>query len=327
MSGGRICDRIKKEFWSLINIVVVIHPKKGGDITMVDDNTYGLLSKLHQSRASDRISAEEEYDLARRVREKSDEVARAKLVRANLRYVASVAHIYVDQGVPFGDLVDEGVLGLYRATHKFDEREGNKFISYATWWIRQAMQKAIAEQGRNTIRIPMYRLEKVALYAKAIKLLINLYERHPTDEEVAEVMECEVEDVRQHEVISFSFGMLSLDKPIEQGEGDILLNIIPDERANLPDEEPLRQLLCLEVGRIVETLGKREEDIIRRYFGLPPYEEPMTLEEIAKCYGLTRERIRQVKEKALERLSYTSRGAVLRELFEWAKASGNGVFT
>src|SRR6266540_3735131 len=227
------------------------------------------------------ITREEEVTLAQRIKQQDPE-ALDKLVRSNLRFVVSVAKKYQNQGVSLSDLINEGNLGLIRAAHKFDETKGIKFISYAVWWIRQAILQALAEQSRIV--------------------------RVPTVEEIAEGMDISEEEVAK--TLSISQAHLSLDAPLTPGEDNKLLDYLPDTTNPGPDDEIFEHALTESIESVLSTLKEREAKILRLYFGLEG-QEPMTLEEIGSLLGITRERVRQLKEKALARLRHVSRARAL----------------
>src|SRR6266571_4799790 len=246
------------------------------------------------------ITREEEVSLAQRIRT-GEEEALDKLVRSNLRFVVSVAKKYQNQGVALSDLINEGNLGLIRAAHKFDETKGIKFISYAVWWIRQAILQALAEQSR-IVRVQLHRAGK-----RSASLLQELG-REPTVEEIAEGMDISEEEVAK--TLSISQAHLSLDAPLTPGEDNKLLDYLPDTNNPGPDDEIFEHALTESIEGVLATLKEREAKILRLYFGLEG-QEPMTLEEIGSLLGITRERVRQIKEKALARLRHVSRARAL----------------
>ncbi|MBI4540322.1 MAG: sigma-70 family RNA polymerase sigma factor [Gemmatimonadetes bacterium] len=252
------------------------------------------------------ISREEEVELARRIKE-SDEEALDKLVRSNLRFVVSVAKKYQNQGVSLSDLINEGNLGLIRAAHKFDETKGIKFISYAVWWIRQAILQALAEQSR-IVRVPLNRAGALHRIGRRSSTLLQELGREPTVEEIAEELDLSEEEVERTLAISQSH--LSLDAPITPGEDNRLLDYLPDQYSPGPEDEAYEHALRETIEEALSTLKERESKILRLYFGLDD-QEPMTLEEIGSLLGITRERVRQIKEKALVRLRHASRARFL----------------
>ncbi len=252
------------------------------------------------------LTRDEEVDLAQRIR-KGEEEALDRLVRSNLRFVVSVAKKYQNQGVALSDLINEGNLGLIRAAHKFDETKGIKFISYAVWWIRQAILQALAEQSR-IVRVPLNRAGALHRIGKRSAMLLQELGREPTVEELADELDISEDEVRR--TLSLSQTHLSLDAPLTPGEDNRLLDYLPDQFAPGPDDETYDRALLDTVEEALGTLKEREAKILRLYFGLDG-QEPMTLEEIGSLLGITRERVRQIKEKALLRLRHASRARFL----------------
>jgi RNA polymerase primary sigma factor len=252
------------------------------------------------------LTREEEVDLAQRIR-KGEAEALDRLVRSNLRFVVSVAKKYQNQGVALSDLINEGNLGLIRAAHKFDETKGIKFISYAVWWIRQAILQALAEQSR-IVRVPLNRAGALHRIGKRSAMLLQELGREPTVEELADELDISEDEVRR--TLSLFQTHLSLDAPLTPGEDNRLLDYLPDQFAAGPDDETYDRALLDTVEEALGTLKEREAKILRLYFGLES-QEPMTLEEIGSLLGITRERVRQIKEKALLRLRHASRARFL----------------
>ena len=252
------------------------------------------------------ITREEEVELAQRIR-RADAEALDKLVRSNLRFVVSVAKKYQNQGVSLSDLINEGNLGLIRAAHKFDETKGIKFISYAVWWIRQAILQALAEQSR-IVRVPLNRAGTLHRIGRRSSALLQELGREPTVEEIAEAMDISQEEVAK--TLSISQAHLSLDAPLTPGEDNKLLDYLPDNNRLGPDEEIFEHALTESIEDVLRTLKEREGKILKLYFGLEG-SDPMTLEEIGSLLGITRERVRQIKEKALARLRHVSRARAL----------------
>ncbi len=248
------------------------------------------------------ITREEEAELARRIRE-GDQEALDKLVRSNLRFVVSIAKKYQGQGVMMADLINEGNLGLIRATHKFDETRGIKFISYAVWWIRQAILQALAEQSR-IVRIPLNRAGALNRIGRSSKALLQELGREPTPREIAADLEISIEEVRSG--LQVSRASVSLDVPTLRGDEKPLLDYLPDELAVDPEDEAYDQALREVVEDALGSLDEREAKVLRLYFGLDD-QDPMTLEEIGSILDVTRERVRQIKEKGLTRLRHASR--------------------
>ncbi len=233
------------------------------------------------------ITREEEVSLAQRIRE-GDPEALDKLVRSNLRFVVSVAKKYQNQGVALSDLINEGNLGLIRAAHKFDETKGIKFISYAVWWIRQAILQALAEQSR-IVRVPLNRAGTLHRIGKRATALLQELGREATHAEIAQEMEITEEEVAK--TMSISQGHLSLDAPMSPGEDNRLLDYIPDTESASPDEQTFDKALTESVHEALAGLKEREAKILKLYFGLEG-QEPMTLEEIGAVLNITRERVR-----------------------------------
>ncbi len=252
------------------------------------------------------ITRDDEVSLAQRIRGGCQE-SLDKLVRSNLRFVVSVAKKYQNQGVSLSDLINEGNLGLIRAAHKFDETKGIKFISYAVWWIRQAILQALAEQSR-IVRVPLNRAGTLHRIGKRSSALQQELGREPTVEEIAEGMDISEEEVAK--TLSISQSHLSLDAPLTPGEDNKLLDYLPDTQNPTPDEQTFERALSDSIEEVLSTLKDREAKILRLYFGLDG-QEPMTLEEIGSMMGITRERVRQIKEKALARLRHVSRARAL----------------
>jgi len=252
------------------------------------------------------IDRNEEVRLAIAIR-RGEEEALNKLVRSNLRFVVSVAKKYQNQGVPLSDLINEGNLGLIRAAHKFDETKGIKFISYAVWWIRQAILQALAEQSR-IVRVPLNRAGALHRIGRRSSALLQELGREPTVEEIAEELEISREEVER--TLAISQTHLSLDAPVTPGEDNRLLDYLPDQYSPGPEEEAYEHALKETVEDSLSTLKEREAKILRLYFGLDD-QDPMTLEEIGALLGITRERVRQIKEKALLRLRHASRARFL----------------
>lgn len=245
----------------------------------------------------DLLEAEEEVELARRIKQ-GDEEALHELTRANLRFVVSVAKKYQGQGLSLSDLINEGNYGLIKAAKRFDETRGFKFISYAVWWIRQAILQALAEQSR-VVRLPLNRIGVISKIRKASARLQQEYERKPNIEELADELEIEPKKVR--EALQHTSRHLSVDAPFNEEDENSLLDVLPDEESDAPDDEMLGESVKIDIERALNMLEDREAEITRLYFGIGR-EHPLTLEEIGKRFGLTRERVRQIKEKALRKL-------------------------
>ena len=255
----------------------------------------------------DLLTADEEVVLAKRIRE-GDQLALEKLTKANLRFVVSVAKQYQNQGLSLGDLINEGNLGLIKAAQRFDETRGYKFISYAVWWIRQSILQALAEQSR-IVRLPLNRVGSLNKISKTFSELEQKFEREPSPEELAEVLEVSASEVV--DTMKISGRHVSMDAPFVQGEENSLLDVLENDGDEKPDDGLMNDSLRKEVQRALSTLTSREADVITLYFGLNG-EHAMTLEEIGEKFNLTRERVRQIKEKAIRRLRHTSRSKTLK---------------
>jgi RNA polymerase primary sigma factor len=253
------------------------------------------------------ITRDEEARLARRIR-RGEREALDKLCRSNLRFVVSVAKKYQNQGVALSDLINEGNLGLIRAAHKFDETKGIKFISYAVWWIRQAILQALAEQSR-IVRVPLNRAGTLHRIGRRSNALLQELGREPSAEEIANGMDISIDEVRK--TISISQAHLSLDAPMTPGEDNKLLDYLPDEYNPSPADNAFDTALREAIQDSLDSLKPREAKILRLYYGLDS-NEAMTLEEIGSVLGITRERVRQIKEKALNRLRHVSRARALQ---------------
>ncbi|ACU05202.1 MULTISPECIES: sigma-70 family RNA polymerase sigma factor [Pedobacter] len=261
---------------------------------------------LHEIGKVDLITAEEEVILARKIRE-GDQAALERLTKTNLRFVVSVAKQYQNQGLTLGDLINEGNLGLIKAAKRFDETKGFKFISYAVWWIRQSILQAIAEQSR-IVRLPLNQVGSLSKISKAFSKLEQEYEREPSPEELADILETTVDKIS--DTLSNSGRHVSMDAPFVQGEENTLLDVLENHEPNT-DSSLINESLSEEIKRSLSTLTEREREIIVLFFGLST-NHPLSLEEIGEKFNLTRERVRQIKDKALQRLRHTSRSKILK---------------
>ncbi len=253
------------------------------------------------------VSIDEEVELAQRIRE-GDQMALEKLTKANLRFVVSVSKQYQNQGLTLGDLINEGNLGLIKAAKRFDETKGFKFISYAVWWIRQSILQALAEQSR-IVRLPLNRVGSLNKISRSFSGLEQKFEREPSPDEISELLELSTSEVV--DTLKIGGRHVSMDAPFVQGEENRLLDVMENEDAESPDAGLLNDSLRREVQRALSTLTMREADVVTLHFGLNGH-AALTLEEIGEKFSLTRERVRQIKEKAIRRLKHTTRSKALK---------------
>lgn len=274
----------------------------------IDDHVRMYLKEIGKV---DLLSAEEEINLAKRMSE-GDEEAKKILAEANLRLVVSIAKRYVGRGMLFLDLIQEGNLGLIKAVEKFDYKKGFKFSTYATWWIRQAITRAIADQAR-TIRIPVHMVETINKLIRVSRQILQELGREPSDEELAKEMNMPVEKVR--EIRKIAQEPVSLETPIGEEEDSHLGDFIPDDDIPAPSEAAASTLLKEQLVEVLDTLTDREKKVLRLRFGLDDG-RARTLEEVGKEFNVTRERIRQIEAKALRKLRHPSRSKKLRDYLE-----------
>jgi len=253
------------------------------------------------------ISPEDEVVLARRIKSGDSEALKA-LVNANLRFVVSVAKQYQNQGMSLPDLINEGNLGLMKAAQRFDETRGFKFISYAVWWIRQAILQALAEQAR-IVRLPVNKIGSINRINKAFARLEQEFEREPSSQEIADMLEMIPEDVK--ESLKTNGRTVSMDAPLSSEEDNTMYDVLQSDDTPSPDKTLIYESLAFEIERALSTLSSREAKVLKLYFGLG-MKHPFTLEEIGEELSLTRERVRQIKEKAIKRIQFTTRCKILK---------------
>jgi RNA polymerase primary sigma factor len=269
--------------------------------------TPSLDKYLHEIAKVELISAEEEVELARKIK-KGDDGALELLIKSNLRFVVSVSKQYQNQGLSLPDLINEGNLGLIKAAQRFDETRGFKFISYAVWWIRQSILQSLAEQAR-IVRLPLNKIGYINKINRTFSELEQKFEREPSVLEIAKALELAPKDVK--ESLKTSGRHLSMDAPISPDEEGTMYDVILDSDIPEPDKELLNESLRKEIERALATLTYREANIVRLYFGLNG-KHPHTLEEIGEAFNLTRERVRQIKEKAIKRLKHSTKNKILK---------------
>ncbi len=270
-------------------------------------DTPSLDKYLQEIGRVDLISPEEEVTLARRIKS-GDADALSKLVKSNLRFVVSVAKQYQNQGMGLPDLINEGNLGLMKAAQRFDETRGFKFISYAVWWIRQAILQALAEQAR-IVRLPVNKIGSINRINRAFARLEQEYEREPSSQEIADILEMIPEDVK--ESLKTNGRTVSMDAPISSEEENTMYDVMQNPDTPSPDKNLINESLAYEIERALSSLSPREAKVLKLYFGLG-MKHPFTLEEIGEELKLTRERVRQIKEKAIKRIQFTTRCKILK---------------
>ncbi|HEY8957532.1 MULTISPECIES: RNA polymerase sigma factor RpoD/SigA [Chitinophaga] len=276
--------------------------------SITNRESQSLEKYLQEIGKVDLITPEEEVNLAIRIKQ-GDQRALEKLTKANLRFVVSVAKQYQNQGLSLSDLINEGNLGLIKAAQRFDETRGFKFISYAVWWIRQSILQALAEQSR-IVRLPLNKVGLSNKISKAYSQLEQEYEREPSPDELATILEINTEEVEA--TLGVAARHVSMDAPFIDGEDNSLLDVLENPNAVSADEElDHHDSLRREIERSLSTLTDRQKDVIMLYFGIA-VEHPMSLEDIGEKFGLTRERVRQIKDKAITKLRTTSRSKLLR---------------
>ncbi|MCK4464429.1 MAG: sigma-70 family RNA polymerase sigma factor, partial [Bacteroidales bacterium] len=246
------------------------------------------------------ITTEEEVELSRRIKS-GDLDALNQLVKVNLRFVVSVSKQYQNRGLTLPDLINEGNLGLIKAAQRFDETRGFKFISYAVWWIRQSILQALAEQAR-IVRLPLNKIGSINKINKILEVLEQKFERPPTELEISQALELTPKDIKVS--IENAVRHISMDAPLAKGEENNMYDVLLSKDTLSPDKQLLTDSLRKEIDRALNTLTRREADIVRLYYGLNE-KYPITLEEIGEAFNLTRERVRQIKEKAIKRLKHT----------------------
>ncbi len=269
--------------------------------------TASLDKYLHEIGKVDLLTAEDEVELARRVRS-GDHEALERLIKANLRFVVSVSKQYQNQGLSLPDLINEGNLGLIKAAKRFDETRGFKFISYAVWWIRQSILQALAEQAR-IVRLPLNKIGSINKINKALSDLEQKFEREPSIEEISKAIELAPSDIK--DAMRSSGRHVSMDAPLTEGEDGDMYEVLLSNDNPSPDGNLLNDSLRKEIERTLSSLTEREASIIKLYFGLNG-KHPYTLEEIGEEFNLTRERVRKIKEKAIKRLKQTTRSKILK---------------
>ena len=276
--------------------------------SITNRESQSLEKYLQEIGKVDLISPEDEVKLAMRIRE-GDQLALDRLVKANLRFVVSVAKQYQNQGLTLPDLINEGNLGLIKAALRFDETRGFKFISYAVWWIRQSILQSLAEQSR-IVRLPLNKVGLTNRISKAYQQLEQEYEREPTPEELANLLEIGIDEITA--TMSVGFRHISMDTPLSDGEDGTLLDLMENPNAEKTDEKLVHhESLRMEIERSLRTLTERQKEVVCYFFGIG-VDHPLSLEDIGQRFHLTRERVRQIKDKAITKLRSTNRSKHLR---------------
>ncbi len=276
--------------------------------SITNRESQSLEKYLQEIGKVDLITPEEEVKLAMRIRE-GDQLALDRLIKANLRFVVSVAKQYQNQGLTLPDLINEGNLGLIKAALRFDETRGFKFISYAVWWIRQSILQSLAEQSR-IVRLPLNKVGLTNRISKAYQQLEQEFEREPTPEELANLLEIGIDEVTA--TMSVGFRHVSMDTPLSDGEDGTLLDLMENPNAERTDEKLVHhESLRMEIERSLRTLTDRQKDVVCYFFGIG-VDHPLSLEDIGERFHLTRERVRQIKDKAITKLRSTNRSKHLR---------------
>ncbi|MEM0992450.1 MAG: RNA polymerase sigma factor RpoD/SigA [Bacteroidota bacterium] len=276
--------------------------------SITNRESQSLEKYLQEIGKVDLLTPEEEVDLAKRIKQ-GDQIALEKLTKANLRFVVSVAKQYQNQGLSLSDLINEGNLGLIKAAQRFDETRGFKFISYAVWWIRQSILQALAEQSR-IVRLPLNKVGSLNKINKAFSELEQEYEREPSADELAEQLQIPTEEVET--TLGVAARHVSMDAPFVEGEDNSLLDVLENSTTPKTDQQlEYNESLRREIERSLSTLTDRQCDVIKLYFGIG-VEHPMSLEDIGDRFGLTRERVRQIKDKAINKLRSANRSKLLK---------------
>lgn len=315
----KVYDRLEKEEIEIVDNMdkeleeIEVSKEELEDLSVpeginIDDHVKMYLKEIGKVNL---LTPEEELDLAKRMSE-GDELAKKRLAEANLRLVVSIAKRYVGRGMQFLDLIQEGNLGLIKAVDKFDYTKGYKFSTYATWWIRQAITRAIADQAR-TIRIPVHMVETINKLVRVSRQMVQELGREPTPEELAQELNMSVEKVR--EISKISQEPVSLETPIGEEEDSHLGDFIPDDDAPAPSEAASFVLLKEQLVEVLQTLQPRESEVLKLRFGLKDGRQ-RTLEEVGKEFNVTRERIRQIEAKALRKLRHPSRSKRLKDFLD-----------